>query len=557
MKKTTRIISAIMATACALSGFAACGGLGGGSSTSENKKPAGTTPDQTLEIFITNAGYGMEWLNESIDAFKQEEWVKTKYPNLYIPTPKSNSLSQPFEDLTNTEYVNDIVFACGAPGTFLGTKLKNGNSMFEDLTSLYNDTTIPGETQTMAEKMSDDVYKAQAVEMADGSVKYYGVPWVRGTMGIFYNQTKLDSLMGQTDYPTPRTTDEFIALAKTLSAKLGDTDAPFIFDIKGVYWDTPVTVWWAQYEGLEEYENYWYGISDGEYSSNIFKQQGRLEALKVEEALIGPNTATDSKGKPKNMNHIDGATGTFMQIQTKFMMGTAGVFMPNGDWLANEMKSVKTTQEIVLMKNPVVSSIINKCTSVKTDDQLKAVVDYVDQNKTYDEAKTAYKTATGADLTQADYEFIYSARNMKTRMSGHEAFIPSYSNAKGLAKDFLLFLASDKGLDVLMANGRGYVSAYDYEVSAEKLVTFSPIQKAHHQYIKTAVELPAYTSYKLSYYGGLKPWGQVMSTAVSFASQNAADRLSAQQIYDNVIKYYTDSDGAEFDLVLQKAGIKK
>ena len=49
--------------------FAACGG----------KVP--DTP-QTLEIWISSTGYGDEWVADIVDLFKEEAWVKEKYPEL-------------------------------------------------------------------------------------------------------------------------------------------------------------------------------------------------------------------------------------------------------------------------------------------------------------------------------------------------------------------------------------------------------------------------------------------------------------------------------------------
>ena len=38
----------------------------------------------TLDIFATNAGYGIDWINDSIKEFKELDWVKEKYPDLTV-----------------------------------------------------------------------------------------------------------------------------------------------------------------------------------------------------------------------------------------------------------------------------------------------------------------------------------------------------------------------------------------------------------------------------------------------------------------------------------------
>ena len=47
--------------------------------------------EDTLEIYIQELGYGKQWLYDAIELFKQEDWVKEKYPNLNIPEPNYNA----------------------------------------------------------------------------------------------------------------------------------------------------------------------------------------------------------------------------------------------------------------------------------------------------------------------------------------------------------------------------------------------------------------------------------------------------------------------------------
>lgn len=74
-----KAISAALAVTVGLS-VCACGGGGG-----ENSGKGEHDESQTLRIFTTNAGYGTAWLDALIAAFQEEDWVKEKYPNLYIP----------------------------------------------------------------------------------------------------------------------------------------------------------------------------------------------------------------------------------------------------------------------------------------------------------------------------------------------------------------------------------------------------------------------------------------------------------------------------------------
>lgn len=545
MKKCKKAVAGLLAlsTLSATATFIGC------------KKEVSDT-EETLEIFVTNAGYGIDWLESMVDAFQQEDWVKEKYPNLVIPDLQYDAVSIPAEKVVAGEKANsaDLLVSCQAAGSYYSSKGSSGESLFEELSDVYEGA-IPGDSyydgsegRMLKDKMSDGVFESQVVELLDGGTALYAVPWIRGTMGIFYNKTKLEKYMGE-DYVMPRTTDELVNLAQTVNDKLPSGDAAFAFTANVSYWREPIVIWWGQYEGVEKYENYFYGIdtNTGEYSVSAMVQEGRLKALEVLESLIS---------EPNGLNHKICMTNTYMQLQTKFVMGDAGVFTVNGDWVLNEMKDVETDQTICMLKAPVVSAIVEKCTSVTNDIQLAFVVQCVDENKAYEQTKAAYADAGYGTLELADYKKISDARNMLTRMGGHEAFIPSYAKGKEVAKDFIRFMATDKGIETLMREGKGFVSPYKYEASEELFNTFSLMQQEHYMWSKTAIELRSFSSFRLNHYGGLNYWMKTANLDTAMAAQNKDDRKTAKQIYDGDVEYWTSNNGANFDLLLRKAGLK-
>ena len=72
-KKLTKLICLLFAIVMAFSA-SACFGGGGGDSDSDN----------TLDIYLLYKGYGDAWLQDAMDRFKKEDWVKEKYPNLIV-----------------------------------------------------------------------------------------------------------------------------------------------------------------------------------------------------------------------------------------------------------------------------------------------------------------------------------------------------------------------------------------------------------------------------------------------------------------------------------------
>ncbi len=540
MKKTKLLkgvaISALTAV-LALAGVA-CGG--GKVEDNEN----------TLEIYICDFGYGTAWLDNTITAFKNTDWVKEKYPNLNIPKPEKKA----DQDFVNSAIMEgkstntaDLLFTCSNNSY---AYFSSGNYL--DLTSLYA-TTIPGETQTVQQKMKATKYSERLYALKDGTQAIYSMPWVNGYMGLFLNKTTAEELLG-TDYEMPKTTDELLQMCEDIKNSPQNTKKikPFISCAGSNYWTSMFSVFWAQYEGMESYTNFYEGTVDGSgYSDEIFSQEGRRQSLLLLEKLMGRASGNSSSLA---------TTEIFSVVQAEFLAGT-GVMMPNGDWLENEMSDFKE-DEITILKNPVISTVINKCVNVDNDEQLSFIVGCVDEGKTFAQTKEAYGAQfAGKELTQGEFEHIESARNMTGTLGGHEAYIPSYSTSTELAKDFLLFMASDKGIEAFMDTTNGCMTAFNYDVQTKNKTlydSFSLLQKDHAKIDLTSDPLPEGGSRKLYALGGMK---------ALYVNHNLESRLldekdykTGQQIFDEEKNYYQanrggDGLGAKFKEVLQKAGV--
>lgn len=536
MKIITKIVTLLVALSISLSAF--------GCSGSNNDD--GPNADQTLEIFVTNAGYGIEWLNDTIEAFKEQDWVKEKYPNLTILEPQINTVSNWIDSkITSGLKANsiDLFFSCQSIGSQYNKKDKNGNSYFEDLYEDVYNSEVPGENIKVKDKMNSQIFEQSKITLLDGSTVYYAMPWINGMMGLMYNRTKINQYLGE-DYVMPRTTNELVQCFKSLKTKLPSGDAPFIFTGTGSrYFNASFQVWWAQYEGLSQYTNFWNGVDEeGTFSNSIFSQKGRLRSLEVCESLAN---------KDNGFNHEYSTTGIYTEVQANFLNGNMAVFIPNGDWLYTEsVGTFEINQDIRMLKMPVISSITEKLQVVKSDDALAYVVQCVDDGKTFDETAAGY--TYGGTLTQYDFNYISNARNMMYRMTGHEAFIPSYAKGKEVAKDFLRFMATDIGIQAFAKSTYGLQTPYNYTQSEETVKNYSGIQQDHYEYLKTAVLLPPESIFRLNYLGGLNPMTKCPAIMSAFGCDSKKDRKSAEKVYNDDINYYTE---ATFKSTLIKAGL--
>ena len=85
----------------------------------------------------------------------------------------------------------------------------------------------------------------------------------------------------------------------------------------------------------------------------------------------------------------------------------------------NEMKTASaTSKNVSIMQTPVISSIVEKLTDVKTDAMLSAVIEVVDKVTDGEMAISDVKQADGtykigdAAICESDWNKIYEARNL-------------------------------------------------------------------------------------------------------------------------------------------------
>ena len=559
MSKIKRTAATLFAIAMAVSTVTACGA---GNKVKDDA--------QTLEIFIENFGYGYSWLEDEIELFKQQSWVKEKYPELNIPTVAKNSVNAyAAEAVVSGKNANsvDLFFAITPSAAYYSRTDNSGNLYFEDMSSFYN-TTIPGENVTVKEKMRSGLADMQYIEKFDGGKTYYAVPWVDGWMGIMYNQTLVNQYLGE-NYQMPRTTNELLQMTtdlKTAGVKSGNgkTATPFVTSSKVSYWTEIFVTWWAQYQGVEGYNNFWNGVDElGNRSADVFKQQGRLRSLETLESLIGVAA---------NNNHAEVNTLEFTTAQAKFLLGE-GVMMPNGDWFENEMRETAADNpykyDITFMKTPIVSAIvetmdlwnegntgydeIDATKKAEYDSKLAQIITAIDEGKTYEETSAAV-----SGLTQNDYNKVVEARKVIYKIKGHEAFIPAYATAKDLAKDFLLFLATDIACEEFMKSTNGCGVPYEYDVKAKNETLYNGLSQMHKDRIDimdNAIKLMPLNSFRLVNYGGLSYFCKTAMLDVVFTAKNEKDRKTAYEVFMEDVNFYTESNGANWTSLLIAAGL--
>lgn len=532
MKKIKRNVSLLLAALT----------LGSSAALSACKGGKVKDTDQTLEIYAYDVGYGVQWCHDMVALFKEQEWVKEKYPELYVSV-SSNDLGSYATTRFSSPRNNTIDLFFSLIGRSHAGKDSSGKYKLENLTESVYNSLVPGEEITVKDKMFDSfVESMEYVDPNDdeGKIEFYYTPWAGGNTGIIYNV----GILEQFGISVPNTTNELIAACDTIMENKGKNNGKYNLGYSFMqskeatnYFDYLFPVWWAQYEGVDGYYNFYNGIDRNTISKNIFKQTGRLSSLKVLEQILDYDNGYLS---PKTF------TTEFMPAQTMVMQG-ASVFHVNGDWFDDEMwelredmiKDGDEVAELKMMKTPIVSDIIEKCPSIENDAELSALVTAID-------AKSTALSGTGYEVEQADYNRVKAAREV-TYSNGpaHTSVIPSYATGKAVAIDFLRFMATDIALDSYVKSTHGAHLPYEYNVkekNPELYASLSEMQQEKFNYFYSdfynVSVLPSITSYSLVYYGGV---GAFADSTYIQTFVESGNKKTAQKFYDETITYWTDT----------------
>lgn len=500
MRKGKKILAVLSVLTIMVSCLAGCG---------DNSKETTKGGAKEIEIAYWNSGLSTEWLDAMIEAFED------KYPEYhvtYTATASQTAVIAPFGK-EGADTIDLYLAAAQYDTTYT-----------EPLDDVL-DSKIDGESKTIREKFDPSYVDLETA--ADGKV--HELTYGGGALGFVYNK-KMFEKAGITTLP--RTTDELVIACDTLA----EADIVPICHFAGAdYWNYMSDAWRMQYDGRDYFVNNFYGCTDengNSPSKEVFtKKDGRYEVLKVCEKIITPDYVLSGS----NTHHIT-------TIQTMFLQGECAM-MITGAWAANEMASVGVNDDFSVMKTPVISSILDRLTTVTKEKELRTVISAVDAVTDGEKDIAEFKDGEnynidGLSVSAADWEIIRKARNtVPMNYTGETMFIPTYSDAKEGAKEFMKFMFSDEGYKVYtdtlhitlpLSMDAGEIDAsqwnsfekamYDLTTSCEQTAT---------RFIKS--------EHTIFYVGGADAYAGV-NTFGKFCANNEADRLNADSAWAEIQK---------------------
>ncbi len=502
MKKTVKLLCGILAGTLAMASLGGCG-----------PKLAPDTAE-VIELSYWTSGLGEDIIKETIAGFE------AKYPEYkvyYDPNASGSAILNTFGYGPNYDTVDLYMYAIN--GLAEEDIIEYAEPLDDLVNSRYED-----EALTLGEKIMPKF--RDALKSSDG--KYHALTYGGGWTGIAYNQNVIDG----EKFEVPNTTDELIELA-------GDLDdanlKPFIHYQTGGYWMTVVNVWQLQYDGLDYYMNTFLPLDDGTTAPSLnvlMAEDGRKKAMDVMEKIITPGYVYNGS------NAL-----VFTDAQTLFL-NDAAVMMVNGSWMINEMKQhLSEEQNFSMMATPVISSIVDKCDTIRgeagksADEELSALIDAIDAADSMEDVSLQ---GTGYDVRQEDMERIYEARNtMHSNFDQHGILIPTYSTAKEAAKLFVQYFYSDENIRKYREVSHMPIPVQYSDGSAVDMDGWLDweIQQARFTERCTTVFEESNKASKIFTAGGCTPYANI-DFVTAFCNTNPQARLSSDAVWSQMLQTF-------------------
>ncbi len=502
----------------------------------------------TLELGVENKGYGDEFAYKLAEAFQEKTGIKTavtksssaEWTETHMKAGAENNTLDVIFD------INNIAMKSVAQKNYVA----GYERAYVDLSDIYDQPLEGYNTDKTLEELVFPYSLAACTwggeDKGFGDGKQYFVNWAAGIEGLIYNV----SLFEKYNLEVPKTTDELFALMSQMATLNNDSYAlndnnfkiyPFVHSGKTNYTSYLTNVWWAQYDGIEAFNNVLQGKdANGVLSSDSMKAKGKLSALQIIADIMDRDAVYTDATVCMGLSFTD-AQLKFLDEQA-FMIST-------GDWLEREMQhSYEGNAKIAFMPIPVNSDVIDKCTTVTTDAQLSEVISYIDGDVA---TRPTY-------VSDEDLAFIKSARSMYTSEGNqHIAYIPAYSDNVEAAKQFIQFMLSKEGQEIMLEYAFGNMAMLNVDMTQfDYYESLSLLQKSK-------LELMSFEGgpnlvglnyvYPMSYAGGVQLWYATNWPSAFTAPKDSDSYMTALQYFKNE---YTANEGS-WNQWVEASGLNK
>lgn len=483
-----------------------------------------------LNIEMVDAGYGTAWAYEMAEKYMATHEGKT------INIKASATMSLSVENkLTSGPSKNNV-------GLFIteyegyrnvvdkgASAVKGYDYAIADLSDIY--TSVVDGVQVRDKLQNDEL-----LNYVTYKGKQWVMPWAGGPCGIVYNKTLFDHY----GWKEPATVSALLQLCDDILTQTGGKVYPFAYpgSNASIYWSYIYNTWHAQYEGKQNYSDFWNCLTPNSVSGQkdniegykVFAQEGRRESMLAFESLF-----TDESGNPTGYMDPDSSTYTHTDAQSQMLFGNVAM-VPTGDWIENEMKKSGIEFKTVIDGVEVPTEIAYMPTPL---------LDVVDSWKQFEGQSGDYELESGEVIAKSElYQRYTDAKNMcYTLMPSMQMVVPSYVASKDLAKDFIKFMISDEGCEIFLKNA-GSLMPYkqknysDADLDALGLSEYQKRQVKLSQnaiFVAKDITSPIRYKYGLGDYNQNQPYDKITSRAMKAEDLFNAEVTFTRTMWNSIL----------------------
>ena len=518
--------------------MAGCNGGGDNTDNGEVKE---------VQIGVVSKGYGNEFAKSLAEEYNKLHTDVKVTVKKTTPTPTYQDTQLQLGKKKNNI---DIFFT--VTNTIFSTQSDATLYHWADLSDVYDSAAV-GYAEADGTRTIEDLLDPSFVEnFTDTDGKQYSMPWTSGVVGLLYNKTKWDATntnlknAGKEELTLPKTTDEMFTLfekIKTADVKAASGNAyAFSYSGQNSYMHFMFNSLWPQYEGKTASENFFEGKNEqGVYTADIYNTKGREYAYDVVRNMILKSNGYVNDGD---------SSQTYDLEQLSFLRGNA-LFSCNGDWMEREAsaKFNPGDADVAILRTPVMSEIVNNDkikadftgTDAEKDAKLSAIVAFIDENYIDGNSAPSEEDAATLDVSLTTLEFINHARLVRHTLPDFVAVIPEYSNELNEAKDFLKFMYSKAGQEIVMREtyGCGAPLTIDYS-QMDYYKNGTSYTRSRLDLIKKSIPYGNAMNYPMEYLGRIMACAELkIASAFGTASPKSAATFMKEEYDEYKITWKT------------------
>jgi len=465
---------------------------------------------KVIQIGVACKGYRSTFANDLVNAFnKKHDDVSAK---IVYTGPDANYQDNRLQ-LKNNQV--DLIFTL--TNTVFATQINKTIRHWADLSDIYESPLEGYKEADGSAKIKDYIDRSfyNSFTFTDG--KQYAIPFTSGVVGLLYNKTKWDSTNtalrngGKDELVLPKTTTEMFTLferIKTTDVKNASGGA-YAFSYSGVnsYMHFMFNSLWPQYLGANTAENFFKGQDEhGVYTADIYKSDARLYSYDtIRKMILSSNGYVSEKDIGL----------TYDLEQLSFLRGNS-LFSCNGDWMEAEaskqfnpgeadVELIRTPVLSEIVKNPEISSDFTGSDATK-DKKLSSIVSLIDTKYIEGDDEPNESDASSLAISLNTLKFVYHARLVRHTLPDFTALIPEYSKELTEAKDFLKFMLSKEGQEIVMNATYGCSSPLTIDYSQMEYYQIgTAFTKSRLNIIRKSLPYGNANNYPMEFLAGCKP----------------------------------------------------